>query len=232
MMSFTLAAKDRQPVELTIDESFLELFKGPDKDYRVEHVLLRGETVQLEKQYADWFYLRQSERVFGWAHVNALLDNRVEKLDMSFDEFLINFEGEREFDIAFRTGFLEADIMLGFELGHSFDDDLRISLNFSEVPGKISETRMATLDFDFYFKGLKSMMPYLVLGAGQIINKPSAQVIGGTSISSPVSKAGIGIIFATSKRISFSAEWVVYSAQDDSFEKELQETSVGLKYLY
>ncbi|MCK5336337.1 MAG: hypothetical protein KAQ67_09245, partial [Gammaproteobacteria bacterium] len=136
IFSFGLLAKELIPVELRITESYLELHTGPASEYRIEHVLLSGEKIQLIKQHADWFYFRQSEKVHGWAPLKVLLDNRVDSLDMSFDEFLINYEGELEFDLAFKTGFMDGDFILGFEIGHKLDDDLRISLSIRQVPGK------------------------------------------------------------------------------------------------
>lgn len=232
IFSFSVVAKENMSVDIKITEAFLELHKGPAKEYRVEHVLLTGEVIQIKKQYADWFYLQKNDTVYGWASLNTLLDNRVNKLDMSFDEFLINFEGELEFDLSFRSGFLQGDILLGFEAGLRFDEDMRIAFNLAEVPGNISETRLLTLDLDFYFSKTKSVVPYLVVGAGQIVNQPSAQVIGGSSVSSAVNKAGLGIVFAGSKRISFSAKWVIYYPDEQAFDKRLDEISVGLNYFY
>ncbi|MDH5517951.1 MAG: hypothetical protein OEY36_09080 [Gammaproteobacteria bacterium] len=231
-LSCHLLAKENIPVEIKITEAFLELHKGPANEYRVEHVLLSGEVVHIKKQYADWFYLQQNEQVYGWATLATLLDNRLLNPDMSFDEFLINFEGETEFDLSFRAGFLQGDILLGFEAGHRFEDDMRVSLNIGEVPGKISQTRVLTLDLNFYFKRIKTLIPYLIVGGGQIVNKPSAQVIGGSQLSAAINKAGLGIVFAESKRISFSAQWLRYYPQSEQFDEYLEEVSVGLNYFY
>ena len=230
ILSFEISAKELIPVELRITESYLELHTGPASEYRIEHVLLSGEKIQLIKQHADWFYFRQSEKVHGWAPLKVLLDNRVDSLDMSFDEFLINYEGELEFDLAFKTGFMDGDFILGFEIGHKLDDDLRISLSIRQVPGKISESTFTTIDIDYFFNKIKSVRPFITLGLGELVNSPSEQVIGGEKVSSSVNKLGFGVYFAESKRIKFSAGLFVYSPDNVAFNKELQELSIGLKY--
>ena len=232
VFSFSVSAKVQVPVELRITESYLELHTGPGSEYRVEHILLTGEKVTVTKQNADWFYLERDEKVYGWAQLDTLLDNRIDSFDMSFDEFLINFEGDLEFDFAFRSGFIEGDFLLGLEMGHRFDSDLRIALNIRQVPGKISESLFTTVDIDYFFSRTKSVVPVLTVGVGQLLNTPSTQVIGGESVSTAVSKLGFGIVFAESKRISFSAGYYLYFPDNESYEEELHEISIGLNYFY
>lgn len=232
LFSFNVSAKDVTPVELRVTESYLELYTGPGKEYRIEHVLITDEKILVTKQNADWFYLKRNEKVFGWAPLNTLLDNRIDSIDMSFDEFLINFEGELEFDIAFRTGFIEGDFLLGFEVGHRFDEDLRISLNVRQVPGKISESLFSTIDIDYFFSPIDSITPVFTIGMGQLVNTPSDQVIGGEKVSSALNKVGLGFIFAESKRVSFSAGYYVYLTDNETYKEDLQEVSIGLNYFY
>lgn len=228
--AFNGSAKELLTVELRITEAYLELHTGPSSAYRIEHVLLTGEKIILEKQYADWFYFKQNEKVFGWAPLKVLLDNRIDSLDMSFDEFLINYEGELEFDIAFKTGFIEGDFVLGFEIGHQLSESIRVALSVRQVPGKISESRFTTVDFDYLFDKMKSVRPFITVGMGDLINTPSEQVIGGEEISSSVTKFGVGMFFAESKRIKFSTGLFIYSADNVAFGEDLQEISIGLRY--
>lgn len=232
MTAFAVHAKELVPVELRITESYLELHTGPGSEYRIEHVLLTGEKILIKKQHADWFYLQQDEKVFGWAPLHTLLDNRVDSVDMSFDEFLINLEGDLEFDWAFRTGFIEGDYLLGIEIGQWFEDDLRMALNITRVPGKISESIFYTLEMDYLFDRIWSVVPFIKLGIGQLTNKPSAQVIGGEKVSSDVTKAGFGIVFAESKRIKFTAGFALYFPDSDEYDDQLQEISLGLNYYF
>lgn len=230
MYSLEVSAKELVPVEIRITESFLELHTGPSTEYRIEHVLLMGEKIRLTKQHADWFYFKQSENVFGWAPLKVLLDNRIDSLDMSFDEFLINYEGELEFDIAFKTGFIEGDFVLGFEVGHKLSESIRIAVSVRQVPGKISESLFTTIDIEYLFSKTKSVRPFITVGIGELSNKPSAQVIGGETISSSINKIGVGMYFAESKRIKFSTGLFVYAPDSAEFNSDLQELSIGLKY--
>jgi len=232
LLATSLHAKDLVSVELRITESYLELYTGPTSEYRIEHVLLTGEKILVKKQHADWFYLQRDDKVFGWAPLKTLLDNRVDHVDMSFDEFLINLEGDLEFDLAFRTGFIEGDYLLGAEIGQWYGEDIRFSFNLNQVPGKISETLLMTFDLDYFFSHIWSMRPYIKLGLGQLINTPSTEVIGGEEISSNVTRAGFGVIFAESKRIKFSAGFSLYLPDSDAYEDALQEISVGMNYYF
>jgi len=229
-ISCGVQAKGLTPVELRITDSYLELHTGPGSEYRIEHVLLNSEKILVKKQHADWFYLQRDEKVFGWAPLKSLLDNRVDSVDMSFDEFLINLEGDLEFDWSFRTGFIEGDYLLGVELGHRFDEDLRGSLNITQVPGKISESLFVSADLDYFFGRLWKIVPFIKIGIGQLVNKPSSQVIGGEEISSNITKAGFGVFFAESKRIKFSAGFTLYMPDSKNYEEDLQEISIGMSY--
>lgn len=220
------------PVELRISEPYLELHTGPSSEYRIEHVLLTGEKIIIKKQHADWFFLQRDEKIYGWAPLKTLLDNRVDSVDMSFDEFLINFEGDLEFDLGFKTGFVEGDYLLGVDIGQWFEDDLRMGINITQVPGKISESLFMTLEMDYFFSKIWSMRPFIKIGAGQLDNQPSAQVIGGEKVSSAIYKLGLGVIFAESKRIKFNAGVALYFPDADEFEDQLQEVSVGLSYFF
>lgn len=230
LLSLTCVAKELVPVELRITEPYLELHTGPNGEYRIEHVLLTGEKITLKKQHADWFYFKQNEKIYGWAPLKVLLDNRVDSLDMSFDEFLINFEGELEFDIAFKTGFMEGDFVLGFEIGHKLSESVRLAISVRQVPGKISESQFTTIDIEYLFNKIKSVRPFVTVGIGELSNKPSAQVIGGETISSSINKIGVGMYFAESKRIKFSTGLFVYAPDSAEFNSDLQELSIGLKY--
>jgi len=232
LLTFSLQAKELVSVELRISEPYLELHTGPSSEYRIEHVLLTGEKILIKKQHADWFFLQRDDKVFGWAPLKVLLDNRVDHVDMSFDEFLINLEGDLEFDLAFRTGFIEGDYLLGVEIAQWFEEDLRFSFNLNQVPGKISETLFMTFDIDYFFSRIWSMLPYIKLGLGQLTNTPSSEVIGGEEISSNVTRAGFGVIFAESKRIKFSAGFSLYMPDSDEYEEALQEISLGMNYYF
>lgn len=230
LLSLNCVAKELVPVELRVTEPYLELHTGPGSEYRVEHVLLTDEKIQLTKQHADWFYFKQSEKVYGWAQLKVLLDNRIDSLNMSFDEFLINYEGELEFDVSFKTGFIEGDFVLGFEIGHQLSESVRVALSVRQVPGKISESIFSTLDFDYFFQKIKSVKPFVTIGMGTLTNSPSVQVIGGEKVNSTISKLGVGVYFAESKRIRFSAGVYIYAPDSDAFNDDLQELSIGLKY--
>jgi len=232
MMILSLAAQAKSliPVELRITDSYLELHTGPGSEYRIEHVLLNSEKILVKKQHADWFFLQRDDKVFGWAPLKSLLDNRVDSVDMSFDEFLINLEGDLEFDVAFRTGFIEGDYLLGLEIGQRFDEDFRLSLNVTQVPGKISESLFTSVDLDYFFGRLWKVVPFIKIGIGQLANKPSSQVIGGEKVSSDITKAGFGVIFAESKRIKFSASFILYIPGSKEYEEDLQEISIGMNY--
>jgi len=232
MLSFSVQAKSLVPVELRITDSYLELHTGPGSEYRIEHVLLNSEKILVKKQHADWFYLQRDEKVFGWAPLKKLLDNRVDSVDMSFDEFLINLEGDLEFDLGFRSGFIEGDYLLGLEMGQRFSEDLRVSFNIAQVPGKISESLFMSVDLDYYFGKIWKVVPFIKFGIGQLDNNPSSQVIGGEKVSSDFTKAGFGVVFAESKRIKFSAGFMVYIPSSDEYDENLQEVSVGLNYYF
>ena len=230
MISFESYAKERFAVEMRVTEPYLELHTGPASEYRIEHVLLTGEKIQLIKQHADWFYFKKNKTVKGWAPLKVLLDNRIDSVDMSFDEFLINFEGDLEFDLMFSSGLVDGDFFLGFEIAQQYDEDIRFALSLRQVPGKISESVFTTIDFNYLFDKLKAVRPFVVFGFGELVNKPSAQVIGGEEISSSIYKLGAGIYFAESKRIKFSAGLMVYQPESEAFNKNLQELSIGLRY--
>ena len=230
ILSSGVQAKSLVPVELRITDSYLELHTGPGSEYRIEHVLLNSEKILIKKQHADWFFLRRDDKVFGWAPLESLLDNRIDSVDMSFDEFLINLEGDLEFDWSFRTGFIEGDYLLGLEMGQKFDEDFRMSLNVTQVPGKISESIFTTIDLDYFFGRIWKVVPFIKIGIGQLVNKPSSQVIGGEKVSSNISKAGFGVVFAESKRIKFSAGFFLYVPDSQEYEEDLQEISVGMSY--
>jgi len=230
ILSSGVQAKSLVPVELRITDSYLELHTGPGSEYRIEHVLLNSEKILIKKQHADWFFLQRDDKVFGWAPLESLLDNRIDSVDMSFDEFLINLEGDLEFDWSFRTGFIEGDYLLGLEMGQKFDEDFRMSLNVTQVPGKISESIFTTIDLDYFFGRIWKVVPFIKIGIGQLVNKPSSQVIGGEKVSSNISKAGFGVVFAESKRIKFSAGFFLYVPDSQEYEEDLQEISVGMSY--
>ena len=232
LVSSSVLANDKFPVELRITEPYLELHTGPASEYRIEHVLMQQDTILLKKQYADWFFLQQDEKVSGWAPLKVLLDNRVDSVDMSFDEFLINYEGDLEFDLSFRSGFIDGDFFLAVEAGHQLSDELRVAVNISQVPGKISESNITSIDLEYIVYKFKSIKPFVTLGVGMLSNKPSAQVIGGEELETTVTRYGLGMVFAESKRIKFLAGLYSYAPEDDAFKNDFQEISIGLKYAY
>lgn len=218
-------------IELKVTDAYLELYTGPGSEYRIEHVLLQGETIILKTQYADWFYFEADGAKSGWAPLSALLDNQVINYHMTFDEFLIHFEGEQKFDVSFRTGLIEDDFLFAVEFGHNLSATTRVAASLRQVPGKISEVFIWSFDLDYRFMPDSTTVPFVTLGYGNVSNTPSAQSLGGEIVAYDAWKLGFGVVFAKSKRMSFVAGYYQYSDVAGD-ENELSEISLGLNYLY
>ena len=79
--------------QVTIADPYIEMHTGPGKGFPIFHVVDRGESVEIIKRRTDWFRIRTTRGVEGWADRDQLVrtlqptGQSTEIRDATVDEF-------------------------------------------------------------------------------------------------------------------------------------------------
>ena len=65
-------AADPELAQLFVAEAYLELHEGPGRGYAVTQVVPRGDSIDVLYRRTEWFRVRTTRGVEGWAHERDL----------------------------------------------------------------------------------------------------------------------------------------------------------------
>jgi len=222
-------------LQVFVKQPYLELHTGPGRGYPVFHVVARDESVDVLKRKTDWFKVRTTRGVEGWASQSDML--RTELADGS--PFTFNM-GDRAGFTSHRWelgAFLYGDYGGASEISaygsYSLNPNLAIELAAGQFLGHQSNGSVADLGLTHVFLPDKRWSPFVMLGTGFVHIEPKATLVVPTDRTDQTAYVGGGIRFYLTRRFFLRGEYKNHIIFTKSNENEkVDEWKFGFAFFY
>lgn len=218
------AGSDEDAQRVKIADPYIELHTGAGSSYPIFHVIERGEEVVVIRRKRDWFKLRTSKGLDGWAareQMEQTLSPAGEKVQL-VDATRSDFE-KRKWEMGATGGQLGGAALLSLYGGYAFNKNLSAELTIAQSLGNRSST--------FSVKGgvLAQPFPHLrfspffSLATGYMETRPRSTLIATRDTTNQFSQAGLGIRTHITRRFIFRFEVnevVIFSSSNDRDSNE------------
>jgi hypothetical protein len=214
-------AEDTLP-KILIADPYIELHTGPGRGYPVFHVAERGQEVEIVKRRTDWFMVRTSRGIEGWApreQMIATLEPTGEPLDLQ-EPARENYMSRRWQAGVMAGDFSGASLISAFG-GYAFSDNLSIELTLNHMPGEFTSAYSATLGLMHVFVPEWRISPYFTLGTGVIHIEPRTTLVEAEDRTDQIGYVGGGVQFYLTRRFMLRSEYrkdIIFTSRDDNEE--------------
>jgi Bacterial SH3 domain len=228
------ASAKSELMQLFIAEAYLELHEGPGRGYAVTQVVPRGDAVDVLYRRTEWFRVRTSRGIEGWAN----------QRDMA--RTLLADGSTFKFDLGDRAGFAshhwEMGVMAGDYGGatlisgyvsRSLNDQLAIEFTGSQFLGNASNGATADIGLMHVFRPEWRLSPFVALGTGVIQITPKATLVSPLDRTDQTAYVGTGLRFYWTRRFFVRAEYrahVVFTSRNEN--EEIDEWKLGLAFYF
>lgn len=224
----------RAPVEVTVNDAFINVYNAPGRGYPIFHALERGETITLLKMHTDWIKIRTARGIEGWIKRSDVLltlgpDQQVpefadsQQADYLADRFELgaafgDFAGAKAFDV---------------NLGYRFTKNLSAELRLAQNTGDYSDSKIVALALLHQPFPEWRVSPYLGIATGTITTAPSATLVQTQDRSDHLLQANIGCYVHISGRLFLRAEYSNdYLLTSRNTNQEVNEWKLGLNVFF
>ncbi len=220
--------------EAVVAEPFLELHTGPGRGFPVFHVVDKGEQIAVMKRKTDWFKVRTSKGIEGWAP----LDRMTTTLDTAgrpsaLDDPAVDAFGGRRWEVALAFGDLDGASVISVNGAYRWTRNLSTEVQFGDTSGGFSDGWLTTValvhqPFPEWF-----LSPFATLGTGVIHIQPKATLVSVEDRTDQVGQVGLGVRINVSKSFMIRGEYnsyLTFTSRDDN--EELDEWKAGFAFLF
>jgi hypothetical protein len=217
-----VAQADQVLQKILIADPFIELHTGPGRGYPVFYVAERGQEVEIVKRRTDWFMLRTSRGVEGWAtreQMLATLEPTGEPLDLQ-EPARDNYMSRRWQGGVMAGDFGGASLISAFG-GYAFSENLSIELTVNHILGEYSNSASVTLGLMHVFVPEWRLSPYFTLGTGFIYTDPKSTLVQVEERTDQVGYVGGGLQFYLTRRFMLRTEYrdnIIFTRRDENEE--------------
>ncbi len=227
-------ARQREGLQVYVTAPYLELRSGPGRGYPVFHVAERDESVEVLYRRTDWFKVRTSHGVEGWAAQRDMLRT-------------VLADGTPfKFDLGDRAGFTSHNFEMGIFAGdyggatlvsgfasYSFNSQLAAELSVGQFLGKFSNGVTGDIGLTHVLFPEWRISPFLMLGTGLVHVTPKATLILPSERTDQTAYVGGGVRFYLTRRFFVRAEYkshVVFTRRNEN--EEVDEWKLGFAFFF
>jgi len=219
---------------LVIADPYLEMHSGPGRGYPVFHVATRGETLEVLKRRTDWFYVRTSRQIEGWASREQMMNT----LELDGQPTSIKEPTRADYTVhrweagAFGGRFEGASLIAVYG-SYGFTDHLLLELTLGHALGNISESGIASIGLQHIVAPEWRLSPYLSLGTGIIYSQTRATLVQPEDRVDQLGYVGAGLREYVTRNFLARFEYrrnVVFTSGNDN--EEIHEWKLGFAFFF
>jgi opacity protein-like surface antigen len=228
------ADDDERLLQLFVTEPYLELHLGPGRGYPVVNVVPRGDSVDVLYRRTEWFRVRTTRGIEGWASQADL--TKAQLADGS--PFRFNLGDRAGYTAhAWESGVSAGDYggatLISAYLSRSFNEQLAIELTGSQFLGNASNGYTLDLGLTHVFMPQWRLSPFVSLGTGIVYVEPKGTLVVPADRTDQTAYAGAGLRFYLTRRFFVRAEYrshMVFTSRNEN--EEIDEWKIGLAFFY
>ncbi len=219
---------------VVVADPYLEMRTGPGQGYPVDHVVDRGESVEVIKQRTEWYLVRTDRGKEGWVDREQM--ERTLQPDGTPTQF--NDIGIEQFTNArWEAGMLAGDFgganIQSLYGSYSLNPNVAVELWLSQILGNFSNGYMGSVNLVHEPFPEWRFSPFFTLGAGMIETRPKSTIVQGEDRTDEIGHVGVGLRIYTTRRFLLRAEYksyVVFTSRDEN--EEVEEWKVGFAFFF
>jgi hypothetical protein len=220
--------------QLFIVEPYLELREGPGRGYAITQVTPRGESIDVLYRRTEWFRVRTSRGVEGWAYEADMLKARwadgspftVDRGDRS------GFTSHR-WEIGVQAGDFGGATLISGYVSRAFNEQLALELTASQFLGNASNGWLLDLGLAHVFKPEWRLSPLVTLGTGMIHIEPKGTLVQPEDRTNQTAYAGVGLRYYWTRRFFVRGEYrsnMVFTDRNEN--EEIDEWKLGFAFFF
>ena len=224
----------REYLQVFVTAPYLELHTGPGRGFPVTQVVPREESVDVLKRRTDWFKVRTTRGVEGWASQKEM-------------QRMVLADGSPfTFPIGDRAGFTSHRVEMGIFAGdysgatlisaygsYSFNSQLAAELSVGQFLGNASNGTVVDLGLAHVFVPEWRLSPFVMLGTGLVHIAPKATLVAPPDRTDQTGYVGGGVRFYLTRRFFARAEYkshIVFTSRNDN--EEVDEWKLGFAFFF
>lgn len=215
---------DKTGQQVKIADPYIELHTGAGSSYPIFYVIERGEQVTVIRRKTDWFKLRTSKGLEGWAvreQMEQTLSPTGEKVQF-VDATRRDFE-KRQWEIGATGGQLGEAALLSLYGGYAFNKNLSTEVTIAQSLGtRSSSFSLKGSLLSQPFPNLR-YSPFFSLGTGYMKTRPRSTLVATKDTNNQFAQVGLGLRTHISRRFIFRFEVnevVIFSSSNDRDSNE------------
>ena len=217
-------AAQEKLLQVFVHEPYLELSTGPGRGYPVFHTVERDESVDVLYRRTDWFKVRTTNGVEGYARARDMRRTRL----ADGSPFVFNL-GDRDgftshdWEIGIGGGDYGGANLISAYGGYSLTDNMKVELNLSQFLGNASNGYKAELGLTHVIVPEWRLSPFLELGTGYVLTQPRATLVLPEDREDQTAYVGAGVRFYLTRRFFVRADYrwhTIFTSRDDNEELE------------
>ena len=219
---------------VVVADPYLEMRTGPGRGYPIDHVVDRGETVDVIMQRTEWYLVRSERGKEGWVD----RDQMELTLQPNGEPTQFNDVGLEQFTNAkWELGVLAGDFgganIQSLYGSYSLNPNVAIELWGSQILGNFSNGWMGSVNVVHEAFPEWRFSPFFTLGAGVLRTEPKSTIIQAEDRTDQIGHVGGGFRIYATRRFLLRAEYksyVVFTSRNEN--EEVEEWKVGFAFFF
>ncbi len=223
-----------EPLQVSVDDAFINVYSGPGRGYPIFHVVEREEIITLLKSRTEWIKIKTRRGIVGWIKRDdmqftlALDGSKPAFPDSKQADYLVN-----RFEMGAAYGDFAGADSLTLNLGYRFTKNLSAELRFAENTGKFSDSQIIGGALLFQpFPELRGS-PFFSIGGGKIKTFPSSTLVQSEDREDNLLQASLGAYVHLTGRFFMRVEYVNhYVLTSRNTNEEVNEWKLGFNVFF
>ncbi len=222
------------PLEVTVDDAYLEMRTGPGRGYPVYHIVEKGELVTLLKKRTDWVKIQAKRGQQGWVYRKSLA------LTLGPDQqpVTLNADGrdqyeQRDWELGVAMGDFGGADSLTFYSGYRFATNLTAGFSVQQATSRVADSKLAYIRVQHQPWPHWRVSPFFELGAGVIQSKKRSALDQPLDTTSNSLLIATGINFYLGRRFNGRLEYnnhKILTSRDEN--EEVNEWKLGFNVFF
>lgn len=227
-------AAGASPVEVVVQDAYLDLRSGPGRGFPVTQVVDRGASVALLRQRTDWVKVRTERGREGWVNRKQL------ERTLTPDGAAVRLAGptpdartRHRWEVGLGAGdFDGADVVTVYG-SWSLTDSLYVRADVAQLLGNYSNGWLGTVGIAHAFMPQWRVSPFVGIGAGVVNFEPKATLVQASDRTDQAAYMGAGLRGYLTDRFLLQAEYrqyVVFTSRNEN--EEIDQWTVGFTHFF
>ena len=222
------------PLVVTVNDAFINVYNAPGRGYPIFHAIERGEEITLLKMRTDWIKIRTQRGLEGWIQRKDMaltLGPDGEKPDFPDTNQADYLTDRVEFGTA--VGDFDGAKSFSANLGYRFTKNLSTEIRFAQNTGEFADSQIVALALIHQpFPELR-VSPFLGIAAGQLKTMPSSTLVQTEDRTDNLYQASIGAYAHITGRFFIRAEFINdYVLTSRNTNEEVKEWKIGFNVFF